>query len=61
MMGLRKKLGLGCLLIKIFLLSLEGLIFHQMENLFCCRLGSGKLKTKTVIWNIVHFFIEKIS
>lgn len=51
--------GSGFLQIKVFQLSLEGLIFHLMDNYFYFQRGNGKRQINLQL-NIVLFFTERI-
>ena len=55
---LTKNQGLEYLLMKVYLLSLEGLIFHQTENSFYYQLECGR-KTQNLIRSIVPSFIAR--
>lgn len=51
--------GSGFLQTKVFLLSLEGLIFHLMDNYFYFPRDNGKRQISLQL-NIVLFFTERI-
>lgn len=55
-----KSQHLEFLLMKVYLLFLEDLIFHQMENYLFYQQEYGKNQSKAD-QNIAHFFIVKIS